>query len=183
MYARQRGITLIEAVIFIAVLAIGIAAVLVLYNRVTEASVDPLVRKQAVAIAASLLEEIELQGFTYCDPDDSNVYTAAGPGSCAQVENLGPEGETRTGAARFDNVNDYNGFSMAGAGMQSADGTALPGLAAYAVSVAVAPIAANELGPAIPATEALRITVTVSGPAGVNVGLQGYRVRYAPNAP
>jgi MSHA pilin protein MshD len=67
--------------------------------------------------------------------------------------------------------------------MQSADGTALPGLAAYAVSVAVAPIAANELGPAIPATEALRITVTVSGPAGVNVGLQGYRVRYAPNAP
>ena len=180
---NHSGMTLIEAVIFIAVLAIGIAAILVLYNRVTEASVDPMLRKQAVAIAASLLEEIELQGFTYCDPDDANVYTATSTASCGQVENLGPEGETRTGTPRFDNVNDYNGFSMAGAGMQSADGTPLPGLSAYAASVTIAAIAANELGAAIPASEALRITVTVSGPAGVNVSLQGYRVRYAPNAP
>jgi MSHA pilin protein MshD len=180
----SRGMTLIEVVVFIAVLAIGIAAVLVLYNRVTQASVDPVVRKQAVAIAASLLEEIELRGYTYCDPDDANVYTAASAAACTQAENTGPEGgETRTGAARFDNVNDYQGFSMAGAGMQSADGTPLPGLASYAASVTVAQISPGELGGAIPDTEGLRITVTVNGPAGVNVSLQGYRVRYAPNAP
>ena len=184
MFAKKsRGLTLIEVVVFIAVLAIGIAAILVLYNRVTEASVDPVVRKQAVALAASLLEEIELHGYTYCDPDDANVYTATSTAGCSQVENPGPEGETRTGAPRFDNVNDYQGFSMAGAGMQSADGTPLPGLSAYAASVAIAQISPNELGPAIPDTEALRITVTVNGPAGVNVSLQGYRVRYAPNAP
>jgi MSHA pilin protein MshD len=183
MCVRERGLTLIEVVVFIAVLAIGISAILVLYNRVTEASVDPVVRKQAVAVAASLLEEIQLHGYTYCDPDDANVYTAAGTGACAQIENPGPEGETRAGAPRFDNVNDYQGFSMAGAGMQSADGTPLPGLSAYAASVAIAQISPGELGPAIPDTEALRITVTVSGPAGVNVSLQGYRVRYAPNAP
>lgn len=184
MSARHsRGLTLIEVVVFIAVLAIGIAGILVLYNRVTEASVDPVVRKQAVAIAASLLEEVELHGYTFCDPDDASVYTAASAAACAQPENLGPEGETRTGTPRFDNVNDYQGFSMAGAGMQSADGTPLAGLSAYAASVAIAPISPNELGPAIPDTEALRITVTVNGPAGVNVSLQGYRVRYAPNAP
>jgi MSHA pilin protein MshD len=182
-FPKERGLTLIEVVVFIAVLAIGIAAILVLYNRVTEASVDPMVRKQAVALAASLLEEVELHGYTYCDPDDANVYTASAPGSCAQVENLGPEGETRSGTPRFDNVNDYQGFSMAGAGMQSADGTVLTGLSAYTASVAIAQISPAELGPAIPDTEALRITVTVSGPAGVNVSLQGYRVRYAPNAP
>jgi MSHA pilin protein MshD len=180
---KERGLTLIEVVVFIAVLAIGIAAILVLYNRVTEASVDPMVRKQAVALAASLLEEVELHGYTYCDPDDANVYTAASSAACSQVENLGPEGETRSGTPRFDNVNDYQGFSMAGAGMQSADGTPLTGLSAYTASVAIAQISPAELGPAIPDTEALRITVTVSGPAGVNVSLQGYRVRYAPNAP
>jgi MSHA pilin protein MshD len=179
----QRGLTLIEVVVFIVVLGIGIAGILVLYNRVTEASVDPTVRKQAVAIAASLLEEIQLHGYTYCDPDDSNVYTAPTAAACTQVENVGPEGESRTGAPRFDNVNDYQGFSMAGAAMQSADGTPLPGLSAYSASVAIAQISANELGPAIPDTEGLRITVTVNGPAGVNVSLQGYRVRYAPNAP
>jgi len=178
------GMTLIEVVVFIAVLAIGIAAVLVLYNSVTQASVDPVVRKQAVAIAASLLEEIELRGYTYCDPDDANVYSAASAAGCTQADNPGPEGgETRSGAARFDNVNDYQGFSMAGAGMQSADGTPLPGLASYAASVTVAQISPGELGAAIPDTEGLRITVTVNGPAGVNVTLQGYRVRYAPNAP
>ena len=41
---------------------------------------------------------------------------------------------------------------------------------------------AGEL-PGIPAAEGLRITVSVSGPANVNVVLQGYRLRYAPNRP
>jgi MSHA pilin protein MshD len=179
---RARGLTLIEVVVFIAVLAIGITAILVLYNRVTEASVDPLVRKQAVALASSLLEEVQLKGFTFCDPDDASVYTATSAADCAQVEGAGPEaGETRTGAARFDNVNDYDAVPLGV--LQSADGTPIAGLAGYSASVAVQPIAANELGPAIPASEALRITVTVSAPAGVNVSLQGYRVRYAPNTP
>lgn len=181
---RARGLTLIEVVVFIAVLAIGITAILVLYNRVTEASVDPLVRKQAVAIATSLLEEVQLKGFTFCDPDDANVLTAAGAGACATPEGLGAEGETRYADPRFDNVSDYAGFAMPqGAGIRTVDNTLLAGLDGYGASVAIAQIDPGELGPAIPATEALRITVSVSAPAGVNVSLQGYRVRYAPNTP
>ncbi|MCZ7653380.1 MAG: hypothetical protein M5R42_02490 [Rhodocyclaceae bacterium] len=61
--------------------------------------------------------------FTFCDPDDANASTATGAfvgvNSCAAtVEAMGPEaaqGETRYAALRpFDNVNDYNGFAMAG---------------------------------------------------------------------
>src|SRR4051794_33326790 len=114
---RQIGMSLIEVVIFIVVLGIALAGMLVLYNQVTKASVDPMVRKQALAIASSLLEEIELQAFTYCDPDDTKVFTAtaATATECTNatfVEAMGPNepsanAETRYTVPRFDNVNDY----------------------------------------------------------------------------
>lgn len=185
----QAGMSLIEVVIFIVVVGISLAGILALFNQLTRGSVDPMVRKQALAIASSMLEEIELRGFTYCDPDDPAVYTASGVGGCATPEGIGIEGtETRYGPARFDNVSDYDGFAM-GVGkpdpnIRTIDSTVIPALATYNVSVAVAPIAAGDLGPTVPATEALRITVTASHPgSGIAVTLQGYRVRYAPNSP
>src|SRR5712671_6285997 len=112
---RSRGLSLIELVVFIVVLGIGFGATLVLYNQVVTGSVDPIIRKQVLAIATSLLEEIELRGFTYCDPDDANVYTATsatvGAGGCATIAEsaMGPDvGETTR--ALYDNVNDYHGF-------------------------------------------------------------------------
>jgi MSHA pilin protein MshD len=188
--------SLIEVVVFIVVLGIGFSGILVLYNQVTKASVDPIVRKQALAIASSLLEEIELRGFTYCDPNDPKVYTAAaatatectGP---AYVENLGAETlpssaiETRYAEPRFDNVSDYAGFSMGLAAIRTIDDpTPIPGLQNYSVLANVQEIAANELGADVPTTEALRITVTATHqPSGIAVSLQGYRLRYAPNSP
>ena len=186
MSARRRslGLSLIEVVVFIVVLGIGIAGTVTLYGQLTVASVDPLVRKQALAVATSLLEEIQLRGFTFCDPDDPNVYTAPVP-PCTTAEAIGPEaGETRYVDPRFDNVNDYHGFSMAGANIRDVTDTVIPGLTAYSVAVSVAEISAGELGADVTITaDALRITVAVSGPAGVNVSLQGYRLRYAPNTP
>jgi len=183
---RQAGLSLIEVVVFIVVLGIGFTGMLILYDQITKGSVDPIVRKQALAIASSLLEEIELRGFTYCDPDDANVYTAtASPGGgCTTDETIGPEaGETRYASPTFDNVNDYQGFNMSGANIKSVDGTVINGLGGYAASVAVAPIAAGELPDVATTSDALRITVTVTGPANVSVSLQGYRLRYAPNSP
>src|SRR3970040_826346 len=90
--SRQRGLSLIETVIFIVVLGIGIAGMAILYNQLTLASVDPLVRKQAVAIANSLMEEIQLRPFTFCDPDDPVVFTAASPAGCGTPEGGGADG-------------------------------------------------------------------------------------------
>jgi MSHA pilin protein MshD len=178
----EQGLSLIELVVFIVVLAIGVAGVAILFDQMTRSSVDPVVRKQALAIATSLMEEVELHAFTYCDPDDPAVGTATSPAGCAIPEAIGPEaGETRYADPRFDNVNDYNGFSMSG-GIRDATNTLVPGLSGYAASISVQPISAGEL-PGIPASEGLRITVTVTGPANANVVLQGYRLRYAPNTP
>jgi MSHA pilin protein MshD len=180
--SRERGLSLIEVVIFIVVLGIGIAALAVIYNQLTLASVDPVVRKQAVAIANSLMEEIQLRPFTYCDPDDAAVFTAANPAACGTQENIGTEGpETRYGPTFFDNVSDYAGFSMAGS-IQDITNSSITGLAGYSALVAIANGGAD-FPLAVPAAEALRITVTVTGPANTQVVLQGYRLRYAPNSP
>ncbi len=179
--SRQRGLSLIEVVVFIVVLGIGIAGMAVLYNQLTLASVDPVVRKQAVAIANSLMEEIQLRPFTLCDPDDANVFTAPTP-PCGTPEVIGTEGaETRYGPSFYDNVSDYNGFAMAGS-IQDINNVPVAGLTGYSASVAIAN-AGGDFSGAVPADAALRITITVTGPANVQVRLQGYRLRYAPNSP
>ena len=187
---RQRGMSLLEVVIFIVVLGIGITGMAILYNQLTLASVDPLVRKQAVAIAKSLMEEIQLRPFTYCDPDDPAVFTASSTADCdpTKIENIGaetfaPGTETRYADPRFDNVNDYHGFSMPGS-IQDISNNPIAGLNGYSATIAVAEASADFAVPGgVPLNEALRVTVTVSGPANVAVVLQGYRLRYAPRSP
>lgn len=192
---RSRGISLIELVVFIAIIAVGIAGILGVMNFTTRASADPLAQKQALAIAEAYLEEVLAMPFTYCDPDDANAATAqstnavnpADPTRCAvTLEGIGAEGETRGSATTpYDNVNDYN--SLAAGVPSSADGTAIGGLGAYTVSVAVAAAALTGSSGTVAANDAfgrpqsLRVTVTVTGP-NTTVVLDGYRTRYAPNA-
>jgi MSHA pilin protein MshD len=180
---RAHGLTLIELLMFIVVVGIALAAMLRVFVTATTASADPMIRRQQLAIAESLLREVQLMPFTWCDPDDANVETATSASSCATTtENSGPEsGETRYGPTNyFDNVNDYAGFSMTG--IRDLSNTAVSGLAGYSASVAVAPAALDTVA----ATDALLITVTVLGPNNKAVDavvLQGWRTRYAPNSP
>jgi MSHA pilin protein MshD len=184
---RCRGISLIEVVIFIVVVAIGFTALFLLQSNVMRGTVDPLVRKQALALASSLMEEIQLRGFTYCDPGDPNVYTAASTADCTTAEALGLEaGESHATRSTLDNVSDYATFpGMSDAGIVDISGVPISAteLAGYAVAISVANIGAGELAQVTDTTDGLRITVTVSGPTGISVSLQGYRLRYAPNSP
>ena len=105
---RQRGFTLIELIIFIVVVATGLAGILQVMNTVVKSSADPMVRKQAVALAESVLEEIMLQN--YNDPDGTNA------------------GET--GRIHWDNVADYHGQTNVALGIPT-------NLSSYSVSVDV----------------------------------------------
>lgn len=64
-------------------------------------------------------------------------------------------------------------------------GNTIAGLGGYTASVTVAqqgvPAVASPAVNAIPAEEALLITVTVTGPGNASVRLDGYRTHYAPN--
>lgn len=175
---RLRGLSLIELLLFIIVVGIALAAMLKVFVTATTASADPMIRRQQLAIAESLLREVELMSFTWCDPDDANVATAANAAGCASaVENIGPEaGESRYSTTTpFDNVNDYAGFSMTG--IRDVTNSAVASLSGYSASVAVAAAALDTVA----SGEALKITVTVTAPDGSTLSLQGWRSRYAPN--
>src|SRR5688572_5232749 len=66
-----RGLTLVELILFVLIVSIALLGVLLLLNTATARSSNPLVQKQALAVAEALLEEVQLMPFTYCDPDDA----------------------------------------------------------------------------------------------------------------
>lgn len=182
---RQHGLSIVELLVFIVVVGIAVTGVLQVYSSTSRTSADPLIRKQAMAIAESLLEEVLSKPYTYCDPDDAQADTATsatiGPTGCATTTEAAMGREVAQGEDRysnttpFDNVNDYNGFSMTG--IVGLDGLAIPGLAAYTATVRVQSAGAFN---GIPAGNTLRVTVTVTGPGNDSMTLTGYRTRYAP---
>lgn len=190
--SSERGISLIELIMFIVIISVALAGILTVMNKVTGHSADTLIRKQALAIAESLLEEVELMPFTYCDPDDPTATTATsatvGAGACtARAEGLGLDVpfapyqntiETRYDPATpFDNVNDYNNFTMTAAGgIQDITGSTV--LTGYD---AVVTMTQPGLG-GIAGAEMLLINVTVTGPDNEPVTLEGYRTRHSPNS-
>ena len=193
-FFHERGVTLPELIIFIVIVGFAVSGVLLVFNLTVQNSTDPMIRKQALAIAESLLAEVESMPFTFCDPDDANFLTAdgelAGPGvtvACAvaaNAQNLNPgyspqPGESRGGTTPFDNVNDYTGFLMTG--ISDITGAMPVDLSAYNAGIAItaSPISAGAL--TVPASESSLITVTVTGPKSTEVVLSGYRTRYAPN--
>ena len=176
----MRGFTLIELLLLIVVVSGALAGVLHVFVQATAHGADPVVRRQALAIAESLLEEVQLMPYTYCDSEDANVETATSPAGCASgAEAMGPEaGETRFASPSFDHVNDYHGYAMSG--VVDITNTPVSGLAGYSASVNVAAATLHTISAA--SGDALHITVTVNAPGGISVTLDGYRSRHAPNS-
>ena len=189
-----RGLSLIELIVFIVIVSVAVVGVVGVLSLSARSSADPMNQKQALAIAEAVMEEIQLQPFTYCDPDDPQAATAqsaaVGANGCSAagtVEGIGPEGtETRSGAPIgvppfFDNVSDYHAFAVAG--ITNIAGAVIAGLGAYTATVSVA--GQDFAGIVVDANgrpQSLLITVTVTGPGDTTVTLHGYRTRYAPNA-
>lgn len=186
---RQGGVTLIELVMFIMIIGLALAGIIGVMSFTTANSADPLRRKQALMIAEGLLEEVQLAGFTFCDPRSENADSALQATECTLGEGFGNEGPAGTAFMRpFDNVNDY----VAAAGIPATsfndasgnltDALVRPlGVDGYRATVTIVP---DRLGD-IPAgagadSDALRIRITVSYQGGEPVLLDGYRARYAP---
>jgi MSHA pilin protein MshD len=152
---RQRGFTLIELIIFIVVVSAGLAGILSVMNTVVKSSADPMVRKQAMALADSILEEILLK--SYCDPD--TVDTSTTPPTCGA-------NTVEAGRSTYDDVDDYNGKT-------NADFTDLPAdLAGYVIGIAVV---ADTTTLGVPAK---KVTVTITHDGTGAVSMTGYRTNY-----
>ena len=192
----QRGVTLIELVIFIVVVSIAVVGLLQIFARTTASSADPQLRKQALAIAEAMLDEIEGARFTFCDPladpaadmatNAAPFNSATNPTGCTTPQNV--SATVPASGRPYYNVSDYvRSFNVPVVYAADAAGNSFP--AGYAVSVAINPDAG--LGPAnamLPSDatpinmNVLRITVTVTYATNQQLVLAGYRTRYAGNA-
>lgn len=181
-----KGLSLIEMIVFIMVIGIALIALVSVLSYTTRNSADPLRRKQALMIAESLLEEVQLAKFTYCQPGADNGDTAASSAACTGglAEGWGPSGGTRP----FFNINDYVAGANqataafdAGGVLADASGNPIPA-SGYTARLTITPqgvggIAASGTSADV---DVLRIRVEVSYP-GETITLDGYRTRYAPN--
>lgn len=188
--AGQAGISLIELIMFIVIVSLGIVGILSVMNVTTKASADPMLRKQALAIAESLLEEIELQAFTFCFPNDANATTAINAAGCfnaANSEDVLPAAARVSNAVNVarvaNNVADYNKLSLPV--IYDISGTAV-GTTGYSATVAIKQVGNGALIPLVSLAnnnaDALQIDVTVTDPGAGTYTLTGYRFRYAPRA-
>jgi MSHA pilin protein MshD len=163
---QQRGTTLVEVILFILIVSIALTAVVNALSVAVRQSADPLIQRQTLGIAESLIQEIDNQPYAQKDP-----YNPTGPDDA-----IGPEvGETRAGSPLpFDNPNDYSGYSESG--IVAPDGTSVAGLGTYSASV----IATQQAMGNVPASDGLLLVVTATGPDGQAVTLTSFRARYAP---
>ncbi|MBU0588415.1 MAG: prepilin-type N-terminal cleavage/methylation domain-containing protein [Gammaproteobacteria bacterium] len=140
---RQLGFTLVELIIFIVVVSIGVAGIVLVVNTVVQSSADPMLRKQAIALADSIMEEV-LQK-EYEDPD-------------------GLPNVVESGRSTYDDVDDYNGISNAAF-------TDLPAevSARYVIAIVVDPPATVN-GQAM---KRVRVTVTGGGESITATGYRG----------
>lgn len=146
--ARCRGVTLVELVVTIVVVAAALSAVLGVTSMTAARSTDNLLQTQAVVIGESYLNEI-------------------------LAKPLGSDCAPTCIRAGMDEVGDYAG--LVDAGVHDQTGAAVPPLAAYTVGVSVIN---STLGTAPNAVPAALVTVTVTAPNGQTITLSGYRMQY-----
>lgn len=179
---RQRGVTLVELIVFIVIVSVGVAGLVSVIGPMVRTSADPMVTKQLAAIAESLLNEALHQPYTWCDPDDATAATAQSYADCANPQNaLGaaPSTEERGAVAPgagYDNVADYGSVVGVNNIGDAAGSNAMTG---YRADIVVAHAGKALLGAAADDTAALSVTVTVTR-NGEAFSLTGYRFRYAP---
>jgi MSHA pilin protein MshD len=163
--AAQRGLTLIELLIFIVIVGIAATAILSVFGNLNRSSANLLPDKQAQAIAAGMMQEV-LARTAFC-----GTSTPADPSNPG-----GPEGgETR--ATPFNNVNDYNGFDSNPAGIRFLNGTSLAAsLPGYRVQVVVN---GNTTVAGVGGGNAMHVIVRVTHPGGAEARLDGVRFCYA----
>lgn len=146
---RAGGMTLIEVVIAITVMAVCVTSVVGLLSSIAVRSASSMVAAQSTEIASAYMEEILSKAFT------------------------DPGGIDPPGRQNFDDVRDYNGLIDNGA--RDHTGAAIAGLGQYRVQVIVTTV---QIG-APNNVQARQADVRVTGPNNSMVRLLGYRTNYA----
>lgn len=145
---RQAGLTMVELIVAMVIVAIAIGGLIAAVNSSSRNSADPVVLRQMASIAEGTMEEVLLVPYD--------------------------EAANAAGRVNFNDIWDYRAWTSAT--ITDVEGTTVPGLNNYGVSVTVANAALGN----VPAERAARITVTATYPGYPPVVLQAWRTRPTP---
>lgn len=151
----ERGVTLIETVVFIIVVSVGLSVLVTAFSSFLGNSVDPIVQVRALECAQAKLDEIVARKF-----DENSPTGGVPPCGSAEVGAVACAGISSD--ADFDDVGDY-------------DGQTDNSNPSCSITVAVSN-AGGDLG--LPAAQARLITVTVTSPGGGNATLSTYKANF-----
>lgn len=177
--ARQRGMTLIELIVFIVIVSVGVVGILTVLNITVAHSADPIVQKQAQALAEGLLEEVQLGLFGYCDGADPEVYYAKTTAGCTLgvPDSFGPETVPAAETRPYDTVKDYASALNTPTSIAAVDVSG--GIAGPSGYTATVELRETALG-SVAAADSLQIIVRVQGPGTVTATAEGFRLRTIP---
>jgi MSHA pilin protein MshD len=150
IHSRHRGVTLVELVVAITIVAIAVTTILGAFASIATRSADAMMQQQAIAIAESYLSEI-LQRWVV-DPNGT---------------------PPNTGRASWDRVDQYN--NLVESPPHDQFDSPIASLSSYTVSVSTSQSSALT---GVPAADARRVDITVSYPPSASVTLSGYRTHY-----
>ncbi len=196
-YRAQRGISLIELIIFIMVVGTALAGVVSMLDMGVLHSADPMVRKQMLSIAEGLLDEIDQMPFSACDPVSNTNPSATTTAQCTPAGSYQQFGYPSAGVSPRSNFNNLGNY-CSNAGPSAAtcslltlgsSSTAMPDLTGsttgaplgYWATVALTPealwgVSSNSTAATM---NVLRVTVTVYYGSD-SLRLDTYRTRWSP---
>jgi MSHA pilin protein MshD len=193
---RNRGFSLIETVIFIVVVAVGLAGILRLFVQNTQSSAAPYLRERAVAIAHAYMDEILGKRFdentpvgggcvetgssscsSYCASLSDAVCVRSkcrlqAAGNCAPRANVSGFATEEAARNAYDDLDDYANLNEAPSGIEGAAG----GYTGFNVRVSVSQPAAVWQG--IDPRDLRLVQVEVTSPATETIRLAAYRVNF-----
>lgn len=170
--AWQRGVTLIELIVGIVVLAISLGIITSVLGPLFIKSTDPWHQVRAAELGHSLMNEILARSYDENASRSGNLLRCNenGAPACTAAANFGPDGESRVD---FDDVDDFAGFSTPGDTLTNSVGDDLTDVyRSYQASVSVS-YAGAEVGMA--AQQVKRVLVTITTPTGATVEFSAYK--------
>jgi len=169
--SAQYGLSLIELIMFIVIVSVGVLGILSVLNVTVKNSADPMIRKQALAVAEAMLEEVLTKDYQNDRTGDNASTPALG---CTPTTTPQCRPNTVSDRPNYNDVDDYNNWVQTGVKSLLDTSTDIFGLATYTVTVTVAGTTALN---GIPVTDAKVVTVTVAG-GNETVTLVGFRANY-----
>jgi len=197
----NRGVTLIEMVIFIAIISVAFTSIIMVFINTGKYSADPLVKIRTIELGQSFLEEILLKKFDENTPVSGACVDFVSNTRCSGAPNGSTVLQAEAGESRgtFDDVDDYHNIEYCGANVTTGDPSCTGSCtnlvnesgsnistdySGYSVCVRVN-FAGNELNNVSPGTginvlanDAKRIDVIITDPLNSKMTFTSYKLNF-----